>query len=115
MAKDKKYKNKITEDSLNEWLSSTGFLFPVNEFQLARFNKLYEDYEFKLSDAMIDYKAIINGSLCKKAKVLSKSVDLNLRFEIESLRMVARKGSGLPQDVIDKIRRNHDKDRDNKE
>lgn len=48
MAIDKKYIGKITESNLDDWLHSTGFLYPSNEKQLERFNKLYEDYDFNL-------------------------------------------------------------------
>ena len=48
MAIDKKYIGKVTESNLDDWLHSTGFLYPTNEIQLERFEKLYEDYDFKL-------------------------------------------------------------------
>ena len=54
MATDKKYKGKINESNLNDWLASTGYLFATNEIQLDRFNKIYEDYDFKLKDINID-------------------------------------------------------------
>lgn len=59
----------MDENNLNEWMHSTGFLFPRNEKELARFNELYADYDFKLKDASIDLSKIINGELNEKSVV----------------------------------------------
>lgn len=108
MAIDKKYIGKVTEDNLDVWLHSTGFLYPTNEKQLDRFNKLYEDYDFKLKDATIDVKSIIEGTLSNKTKVIPLNIDSDINNEIESLKMVARKGqSNLPKHIIDKMRNKH--------
>ena len=50
MAIDKKHIGKIFEENLDDWLHSTGYLYPMNEQQLDRFSKLYNDYDFKLKD-----------------------------------------------------------------
>jgi len=71
MATNKKYQGKVDLDNLREWLCSTGFLFPQNELQLARFNELYADYDFKLKDARIDVKSIIDGNVCFNTSVMS--------------------------------------------
>lgn len=108
MAINKKYIGKISEDNLDDWLHSTGFLYPTNEKQLERFNKLYEDYDFKLKNATIDVKSIIEGTLCNKSKVVPLNLDSNINNEIENLKMVARKGKkGLPQNIIDKMKKKH--------
>jgi hypothetical protein len=108
MAIDKKYIGKISESNLDDWLHSTGYLYPKNEQQLDRFNKLYEDYDFKLKNATIDIKSIIDGTLCNKAKVIPLNIDSDINNEIESLRMVARKGQdNLPKHIIDKMRNKH--------
>jgi hypothetical protein len=101
--------NKINNENLNEWLNSTGFLYPTNELELARFNKLYADYDFKLKDAPIDVHAIISGNICPNIKplVIVKE-DENFKNEIEPLKMAARKGNqNLPQHIIDKMRKHH--------
>jgi hypothetical protein len=103
MGIDKKYIGKVTETNLDDWLHSTGFLFPQNKTQIERFNKLYEDYDFKLKNTGINVKSIIDGSFCveKESKIIS--IDTNLSHEIESLKMVARKGqSNISQSVFDK-------------
>jgi phage antirepressor YoqD-like protein len=66
MGIDKKYIGKVTETNLDDWLHSTGFLFPQNKTQIERFNKLYEDYDFKLKNTGINVKSIIDGSFMLK-------------------------------------------------
>ena len=60
----KNNKNTIKNQNLEEWFRSTGFLFPTNELELARFNKIYADYDFKLKDVSIDAKSIVEGIRC---------------------------------------------------
>lgn len=106
MAKPKKIE-LIEVEVLDSWLGSTGFLFPSNELELDRFNKLYEDYDYQLDGESIDPLAIINGTFHRESKVL-KMFENDIDEEIESLRMVARKGNkDLPQHIIDKMRRKH--------
>ncbi|MBN8623213.1 MAG: hypothetical protein J0L47_08810 [Flavobacteriales bacterium] len=109
MAIDKKYIGKVTESNIDDWLHSTGFLYPTNEKQLERFEKLYEDYDFKLKNATIDIQSIINGTyLCNKSKIIPINLDADVKKEIEDIKMVARKGqNNLPQHIIDKMRKNH--------
>lgn len=116
MAIDKKYIGKITEDNLDDWLHSTGFLYPRNEKQLDRFNKLFEDYDFKLNNVTIDVTSILNGTLYNKTKIIPLNLSSDFNNEIESLRMVARKGqsNNLPKHIIDKMRNKH-RDSDDKE
>jgi hypothetical protein len=108
MAKPKKIE-LIETAQLDSWLSSTGFLFPSNELELDRFNKLYEDYDYKLDGKSIEPLAIINGTFPREPKVITM-FENDIDEEIESLRMVARKGNkDLPQHIIDKMRRKHNK------
>ncbi|GHS99122.1 hypothetical protein FACS189421_08980 [Bacteroidia bacterium] len=112
MATNKKNTEKVSINNLDEWLSSTGFFCPTNELELARFNKLYADSDFKLKDASIDAQSIINGNACSNIKsfVLTKEEE-NIENEIQELRMAARKGSqNLPQHIIDKMRKHHTDD-----
>lgn len=109
MATNKKNAGRITIDNLDDWLNSSGFLFPQNELQLDRFNKLYADYDFKLKDITIDAKAIIDGnSCCDLTK--NKTIKFNTTYIInEELKMVARKGQDIPQHIIDKMKQKHHK------
>lgn len=109
MAKPRKI-DIIEVSQFDSWLSSTGFSFPRNEVELDRFNKIYEDYEYKLDNISIDPIAIINNTFHRVPKVIemfSSDVD----EEVDSLRMVARKGNeDLPQHIIEKMRRKHNQD-----
>ncbi|HIC32990.1 MULTISPECIES: hypothetical protein [Flavobacteriaceae] len=109
MAKPKKIE-LIETAQLDSWLGSTGFLFPSNELELDRFNKLYEDYDYKLDDKSINPIAVINNTFYRKPKVITMFEE-DVVEEIETLRMVARKGKKeLPQHIIDKMRKKHNQD-----
>ena len=109
-------KNKINNQNLEEWFRSTGFLFPTNELELARFNKLYADYDFKLKDVSIDARLIIEGNVRSCAtKVLKIEKKDELNSEIEELRMVARKGQEVPKHILDKMTKKHRKNNDGEE
>lgn len=109
MAKPKKIE-LIEVSQLDSWLGSTGFLFPYDELELDRFNKLYEDYDFKLDNKSIDPIAIINNTFYREPKVITMFEE-DVDEEVESLRMVARKGNkDLPQHIIDKMRKKHNQD-----
>lgn len=109
-------KNKINNQNLEEWFRSTGFLFPTNELELARFNKLYADYDFKLKDVSIDARLIIEGNVCSYVtKVLKIEEKDELNSEIEDLKMVARKGQEVPKHILDKMTKKHRKNNDGEE
>lgn len=109
-------KNKINNQNLEEWFRSAGFLFPTNELELARFNKLYADYDFKLKDASIDAKSIIDGDICScETKVFNIGKMDEVKNEIEELKMVARKGQNVPQHILDKMTKKHRKNNDGEE
>jgi len=101
-------------ETLDYYLGSTGFICPVNEQQLDLFEKLYEDFDFKLKEASIDVAAIISNQLTKKSVIRLLKDDETK--EINQLKMAARKGSqGLSQDIIDKMYGKHRKKSDDKE
>lgn len=106
-------KNRINNQNLEEWFRSTGFLFPTNELELERFNKLYTEYDFKLKGASIDAKTIVEGNICScGTKVFWIGENDELKSEIEDLKMVARKGQGVPKHIIDKMMQKHRKNND---
>lgn len=114
MAKPKKIE-LIEVAHLDSWLGSTGFLFSSNELELDRFNSLYEDYDYKLDDKTIDPISIINNSFHRMPKIITMFEE-DLDEEIETLRMVARKGNkDLPQHIINKMRRKHNQDSNDSE
>ncbi|WP_412464687.1 hypothetical protein [Flavobacterium mekongense] len=111
MANDK-YIFKL--EDLDDWLSSTGFLFPMNNIQMERFDKLYENFDFKLKNARIDVEAILNGNL--KKKTIIKFEDINTNLDMSEYKMVARKGiEDLPKDIVDKMYNKHRKKSNDKE
>ena len=84
--------------------------------ELARFNKIYADYDFKLKDVSIDAKSIVEGRICScDAKRFQIKKTEKLSNEIEELRMVARKGKELPKHILDKMTKKHRKNSDDKE
>lgn len=102
MAQNKK---NITPDNIIEWLGSTGFLFPRDNVELERFNKLYEDSEEEIKGDEINPDKIINESASKKIILLGKANDENPYPEF---RMVARKGSNIPNHILKKMKQNQD-------
>lgn len=115
MATDKKHSGKVDMNNLNEWLRSTGFLFPTNEIELVRFNELYADCDFKLKDVSIDVKSIIEGNLCSNTRVIRIIKSKGIKNEIEDLKMVARKGQEIPKHILDKMTKKHRKNNDGEE
>ncbi|WP_312991413.1 hypothetical protein [Chryseobacterium flavum] len=101
---------KLSDDNLNDWLQSFGYLYPTKPHHLRRFEKLYEDYDFKLKNHKVDVKSIIDGSFCEVSKTIEIKMDSNTSFEIDSLKMVARKGSDdIPDHIKEKMKQNHKK------
>jgi hypothetical protein len=98
-------KAHITPEQMPEWLASTGFLFPTNELELARFEKIYADEAEDVSGFEIDCDRILGGTL--KAKVVKFSPEAKPE-DIAPLKMVARKGANLPKHIQDKIKKNQD-------
>lgn len=104
----------MTEEKINDWLCSLGYLFPINDIQEKRFEKLYEDYDFILNQNMIDLDNITNNSY--KCKSYSPKLNIVNSKEISELRMVARKGSKeISNDVINKMKSKHRKSNDGNE
>lgn len=95
----------ITPDNITEWLASTGFLFPRNELELARFDKLYPEEAEGASDFQVDFDKIFNGTLKTRTIPLKKEAE---EKDIIQLKMVARKGSSVPQHILDKMKKNQD-------
>lgn len=107
MAKKNKLSGLVNENNLDVWLSSTGYLFPRNETELDRFEKLYADYDLKLEGKSIDIESIINGTLKCQIKIIPLIDEAEMN-EIQELKMAARKGEkSIPEDVLDKMKSKH--------
>ena len=102
-------KKHITPDNITEWLSSTGFLFPRNEIELERFEKLFSDDDFGLKGTEIDPDKIINGSFSENIRL--QIPDSIKKDEISPYRIAARNGNELPEHILDKIKKNQNKSR----
>lgn len=100
MAQSKKH---ITPENVTEWLASTGFLFPRNEVELSRFEKLFGDFDYSLTGLEIDPAKIIRGEESSKIIQIPESVK---QEELSEYRMVARNGSKLPEHILNKIKNN---------
>lgn len=102
---------KIRFTEFGNWLGSVGFIYSQNEIELDRFNKLYEDYDFKLKSEKIDPFSIIGDKFLEKFEKPKPKV-IRFQEDAESLRMIARKGGKkIPQHIIDKMLKKH-KDQD---
>jgi len=101
--------NKLDNQNWEEWLHSTGYLYPTNELELARFNKLYAEYNFKLENKSINIDAIIQGRSCSCLKIIES---ININPDLQELRMVARKGEEIPKHILDKMKNKHHRGKD---
>lgn len=96
-------KNNFFEspEKVTEWLCSTGYLFPSNEAELSRFDKLFSDVVVENSTVSID--RILNNNV----RAFPESNAFKTESEqdvIDEFRMVARKGlEGLPDHVIKRM------------
>ncbi|MBX2897979.1 MAG: hypothetical protein KF687_05615 [Cyclobacteriaceae bacterium] len=106
MAHDKKH---ITPENIDEWLASTGFIFPRNELELARFEKLYEESLEEITGKEIDPDKIIKGDL-DSAKTVEIKPTINAG-DFTEYRMAARNGNDIPKHILDKMKRNQNKKR----
>jgi hypothetical protein len=98
-------KKNIDISEMFEWLASTGYLFPSNNLELARFEKLYADFDFKLTEDCVDPFAIVNGDY--KPQKIEFEFDVN-NATTEDIRMAARNFNNIPEHIFKKIKRNQD-------
>lgn len=96
----------INTDNFDSWLASTGFLFPTNEFELARFNKLYADVDEQLTGKEIDPERILKGLTPSKVIRMNIAPTLTIEEEFSTYKMVARNGSNLPKHILEKMKKN---------
>jgi len=94
-------KEIITQDNFREWLASTGILFPGNKSELARFEKLYSDFKYRLDENCVDPFAIVNGDFRPKAIKLKLQQEENTELKI-----AARNLENIPEHILRKIKQN---------
>jgi hypothetical protein len=98
-------KNIITSENITEWLCSTGFLFPRNELELSRFEKIYSEQDDSITGEEVDPERIIKGTTYNsviKLNTFSEETDYS------NYKMVARNNSGLPKHILDKMKKNQE-------
>ncbi|MDJ1498947.1 hypothetical protein QNI19_38835 [Cytophagaceae bacterium DM2B3-1] len=95
----------LSEDNLSDWLHSTGYFLPQNEIQLSRLERLNTIVESTINESRVDPFTIINNTW--QPSYVEPIKDLDLSEQIEELKMAARKGSDLPSDILEKIKKNH--------
>lgn len=103
-------KNNIFDnpDNVREWLCSTGYLFPSNELELARFNKLFVVPESRPSTVSIERILNNEARSFPDSDLFRKDNEQDI---IDQFKMVARKGfEGIPDHIIKKMKGNQDKD-----
>ncbi len=93
-------------EELYNLLCSDGFLPPRNEEELLETEKRMVGYQFENDERHVDARAIINGASC--GVVSMKRYDDGI--EAEPFGMAARNFENLPQSVIEKIKKQHQKD-----
>jgi hypothetical protein len=99
-------KRHITPENIDEWLSSTGFLFPRNELEIARFERLFGMPGENSTGDEIDPARIINGKLGLGIIVKMKSTENQIDYS--EYKMVARNGSSVPKHILDKMKKNQE-------
>ena len=100
----------ITSENSAEWLASCGFIFPTNEIELARFNKLYGDVDPSITGNEVDPFKIIKGAAIVEKK---KSFQAPLHIPMSQYQMVARNMNDLPSHILDKMKNNQETQSDN--
>ncbi len=103
-------KKHITPDNITEWLCSTGYLFPRNELELSRFEKLYGDLNEGITGNEVDPDRIINGTT---DTVIIKMPNTEAESNFSEFKMVARNGAGIPKHILEKMKKNQDKAKNN--
>ena len=101
----------INADNFDSWLASTGFLFPTNELELARFNKLFGDLDEQLTGKEIDPERILCGQTPSKVVKMNNAPPIEQDFS--AYRMVARNGRDLPKHILDKMKKNQSNSKPN--
>ena len=99
----------MKDSIIDKILSSTGYLPPRNEEEMTAFEKIYSKVEID-ENFHVDVESIVNGGCQYKPKVVP--MVSSGRFSQSDLRMAARNFGNLPEDVIEKLKKQHRDDGD---
>lgn len=94
----------MKESIIDKILSSTGCLPPRSEEEMEAFVKIYSKVEID-ENFHVDVDSIVNGGCRYQPKVISMT-NAN-RVSQDDLRMAARNFGKLPEEVIDKLKKQH--------
>ncbi|WP_116109407.1 MULTISPECIES: hypothetical protein [unclassified Lewinella] len=98
-------KSKMGGDNFNQWLRSLGYLFPSNELELARFEVMYRNHNFKISVDDLSIERILNYDEDKTIKTNRTSTALE-NENINEWRLAARNKNDIDPDILEKMRKN---------
>ncbi len=101
----------LTSEEFNLLLCSTGFLPPRNEDEHLFFEEMHESYNVQTKNMHVDIDAIINGT-CKlsdpESQIIKPDPCISTSdIDVSGLSMAARNFNKLPQEVINKIKKQH--------
>lgn len=96
----------ITMENLEEWLCSTGYLFPRNPLELKRYNNLYPKVKRTIPNEVVDPDAIFEGT--RKEKTFKSNIENQNKNDFTKPRMAARNMKDLPDHILKKINNNQD-------
>ena len=99
----------MKDSILDKLLSSTGYLPPRNEEEMNAFERIYSKVEVDES-FHIDVDRIVNEGCQYKTR--EAPMTSTGRFSQNDLRMAARNFGNLPEDVIEKLKKQHKYDGD---
>lgn len=99
----------MNESIIDKILSSTGYLPPRNEEEMNAFGKIYSKVEID-ERFHVDVDSIVSGGCRYEPKVLPMTNTGCVPQD--DLRMAARNFGKLPEDVIDKLKKQHKDDGD---
>ena len=99
----------MKESIIDKILSSTGYLPPRNEEEMTAFERIYSKVEIDES-FHVDVDSIIKGTCHYQPKV----VQMNSTNSVSQsdLRMAARNFGELPDNVVEKLKKQHKDDGD---
>lgn len=99
----------MKESIIDKFLSSTGYLPPRNEEEMNAFEKIYSKVEID-EDFHVDVDSIVNGGCRYEPKVIPMTNTGSVSQD--DLRMAARNFGKLPEEVIEKLKKQHKDDGD---
>lgn len=105
----KKNSIDIKIEELDSWFAVCGYILPRTHEELLAFNKLHEDFEFNLTGNELDPNKIWDG--IKQTSISNEKV---IELDFSSMRMAARGLNSLPENILDKMRKNQILDKDAK-